>query len=208
MARETTSRLPIVLAVIASANANAAWATCWEEAARTYNIPVSVLKAVAQTESHSRPGATHRNADGTHDVGLMQINSAWLPTLAQYGIQENDLRDACTNLKVGAWILARNAMRLGWNWDAIGAYNVGCARLNRQVCDRRRSKYAWKIHSALKAVLETQDATKAAGSPVPNKAARLIQIVWLDTGPAQLVLNRPARPQENTKEAQGAADED
>jgi soluble lytic murein transglycosylase-like protein len=218
MVKETTLRLQIALAVIAIAGAQAARATCWEEAARTYDIPVSVLKAVAQTESQLRPGATHRNQDGTHDIGLMQINSAWLPALAQYGIEESDLRNACTNLKVGAWILARNAMRLGWNWDAIGAYNVGCARLGGQECDRRRSNYAWKIHRALNAVPKVQAASdphathaaasEGAQSPVRNAAARPIQLVWLDPAPARAAAAEAVHAPEFAEEKQGARDED
>lgn len=42
-----------------------------------------------------------------------------------------------------------------------GAYNVGCAKLNAAECDRRRSQYAWKVHTALRNVSDIK-------SPMPN----------------------------------------
>lgn len=133
-------------AITLSCGANA---SCWEAASESYGIPVKVLKAVAKTESGFNDKAINRNKNGTHDIGLMQINSGWLPTLEKYGITEDSLKDSCTNIKVGAWILSNNAKKLGWNWNAIGAYNVGCAKLDSTECDRRRNNYAWKIHAAL-----------------------------------------------------------
>lgn len=140
-----------------------AYATCWEAASQGYGIPEKVLKAVAKTESGFNVNAVNRNKNGSHDIGIMQINSAWLPTLEKYGINEESLKDACTNVKVGAWILSNNAKKLGWNWNAIGAYNVGCAKLAAAECDRRRSQYAWKIHTALNQVtdIRTQAPVRA-----------------------------------------------
>src|SRR5574338_1348478 len=141
-------------------------ATCWEAAANAYGIPVAVLKAVAKTESSFNPKAKNRNPNGTFDIGLMQINSAWLPTLKQYRVDEVTLQEPCTNLKVGAWILANNAKKLGWNWNAIGAYNVGCSNLDIAECDRRRSQYAWKIHAALTQV-SAQEVRSAPDPTLP-----------------------------------------
>ena len=141
-------------------------ATCWNAASESYGIPVDVIKAVAKTESGFNADALNVNKDGSHDIGVMQINSVWLPALAKHGIDEEALKDPCTNVKVGAWILANNAKRLGWNWNAIGAYNVGCAKLSAEECDRRRSKYAWKIHAALNQVTEIK--SPAPQKPIPS----------------------------------------
>lgn len=55
----------------------------------------------------------------------MQINSAWLPTLARrFGIQREDLFRSCVNLDVGAWVLYENFRTFGYTWRAIGAYNA------------------------------------------------------------------------------------
>lgn len=144
-----TPLLSTLAAVAAIAAPLSAQAHCWEDAARDYGIPAEVLKAVAKTESNFNSEAMNRNPNGTHDIGMMQINSTWLKTLESYGITESDLRQPCTNIKVGAWVLSNNAKKLGWNWNAIGAYNVGCAKLEQDECARRRNRYAWKIHTAL-----------------------------------------------------------
>lgn len=149
MHNATKTLFLIALAGLASAAPIEANAACWEAASDSYGIPVNVLKAVAKTESGFNANAVNRNKDGTYDIGFMQINSSWLPKLEKYGITEESLKDACTNVKVGAWILSNNAKKLGWNWNAIGAYNVGCAKLDAAECDRRRNQYAWKIHTAL-----------------------------------------------------------
>lgn len=62
--------------------------------------------------------------NGTRDIGLMQINSAWLPVLQQHGLQEQDLYDPCVNVLVGAWILSNNFQKLGYTTQGLGAYNA------------------------------------------------------------------------------------
>ena len=105
---------------------------CWDEAAARYRVSSELLYAIARTESALDPQAVGRNRNGTRDIGLMQINSAWLPTLAAHGIGERDLFDPCTSIHVGAWILAGNVQRLGYTWEAVGAYNAEAQQLNGQ----------------------------------------------------------------------------
>lgn len=152
-----------ISALIATPSANA-W--CWEAASEIYGIPGVVLEAVAHVESKFNSAAFHRNENGTYDIGMMQINSSWLPKLEKYEITEDSLKDACTNVKVGAWILANNVKELGWNWNAIGAYNVGCAKLSAAECDRRRYQYAWKIYTAMNRMADT--ATRKPRKEIPS----------------------------------------
>ena len=91
-----------------------------------------------------RPSIITKNRNGSRDIGLMQINSSWLPTLLRYGIHETDLLDACKNSYVGTWILASNIQQLGFNWNAIGAFNA--------VSPEKRDRYARKIFRQLLAV--------------------------------------------------------
>jgi soluble lytic murein transglycosylase-like protein len=98
-------------------------AACWNEAGQRYGINAHLLYAIAKTESSLNPSAINRNKNGSYDIGLMQINSRWLPTLLKYGITEKHLYDPCVSIEVGAWILAQNVQRLGSSWVAIGAYN-------------------------------------------------------------------------------------
>jgi soluble lytic murein transglycosylase-like protein len=117
-------------------------AACWYEAGARYGVNPSLLYAIAKTESSLNPLAVNRsNANGTYDVGLMQINSSWLPTLRKYGITEQQLYDACTSIHVGAWILAQNIRRLGNSWDAVGAYN--------SPNPKRRLDYALRVYKNL-----------------------------------------------------------
>ena len=114
---------------------------CWEQAATRYQVNGTLLHAIARTESGLNPQAVGHNRNGSRDIGLMQINSSWLPTLASHGISERDLFDPCTNIHVGAWVLAHNMRKLGMNWDAVGAYNA--------TTPAKRTAYAWKVYRNL-----------------------------------------------------------
>jgi soluble lytic murein transglycosylase-like protein len=97
---------------------------CFNQASQRYSIPVQILKAISRTESGGNPSAFHRNVNGSFDIGHMQINSSWLPSLAKTGITQQQLLNPCTNTYVAAWILAGNIRRMGYDWKAIGAYNA------------------------------------------------------------------------------------
>ncbi len=126
--------LSIALALAAALPAHA----CWDDAAKRYQVSSALLYAIACTESGLNPQAIGRNANGSRDIGLMQINSAWLPTLASHGISERDLFRPCTNIHVGAWILAGNVSRLGYTWEAVGAYNAANPALRRAYVEKVR----------------------------------------------------------------------
>jgi soluble lytic murein transglycosylase-like protein len=111
---------------------------CWDDAAQRYQVSSALLYAIARTESGLNPLAVGRNGNGSRDIGLMQINSSWLPTLAAHGINERDLFEPCTSIEVGAWILAGNVSRLGYTWDAVGAYNARSPALRRAYVDKVR----------------------------------------------------------------------
>lgn len=101
------------------------WESCFTDAASRYSLDPDILRAIAVTESAMDPtrhNASNRN--GSVDLGIMQINSYWYPFLEAYGIKPADLWDACTNIFVGAWVLAQNVRTYGKNWLAVGAYNA------------------------------------------------------------------------------------
>ncbi|OWQ45592.1 hypothetical protein CDL60_19345 [Roseateles noduli] len=97
---------------------------CFLLAGERYGVSPLLLKAVARQESGLNPSAFNRNANGSTDIGLMQINSSWLPVLARHGVQEADLQVPCANILVGAWILGSNFRSMGTTADALGAYNA------------------------------------------------------------------------------------
>ena len=136
---KTQARVMLALTLSAAMPAQA----CWDEAAARYQVNGAVLYAIAQTESSLNPLAVGRNPDGSRDIGLMQINSVWLPKLAEYGISERDLFQPCTSIHVGAWLLARNIYRYGYTWEAVGAYNA--------VSPSKRNAYVKKVQRNLRA---------------------------------------------------------
>jgi len=126
---------------------NAFASSCWNSAAERYGIHETILRAIAVTESAMDPRAINRNTNDSVDVGLMQINSRWFPRLAEMGIQPGDLWDPCTNIYVGAWVLAGEVRHFGYTWRAIGAYNAGPGRsVGRSVAhEQRRRAYAQRV---------------------------------------------------------------
>lgn len=143
-------------------------AACWAEAARSYGVSAQLLYAVARAESDLKPHAvnlSHKLRTGTYDIGLMQINSGHLSRLARSGISESDLYDPCTNVKVGASILAEMFARHGVSWEAVGAYNAACTQLKGQACLDARSRYAWRVYRRLPSVAANEVTLKSAITP-------------------------------------------
>ncbi len=123
---------------------------CFEQAGLRYGIAPQLLRAIAWVESAMDPRALNANRDGTHDIGLMQVNSRWLLRLARFGLRPQDLWDPCTNVHVGAWILAHAIRRWGYTWEAVGAYHAG----DRPAAAARRARYAERVRRRLAALEE------------------------------------------------------
>lgn len=155
--QRTVLALSVTLAALLP---HVALATCWDEAAQRYGVSAQLLYAMARVESNLNPQAlnlSHRARTGTYDIGLMQINSSHLPRLARLGISEQGLIEPCTNVLVGAWLLADLFARHGLTWDAVGAYNAACTRLSAEACRATRARYAWRVYQRL---------PRADGAPV------------------------------------------
>ncbi len=133
---------------------------CFEWAAQRHGVAPELLRAIAQQESAMNPRAVNHNRDGSVDMGLMQINSRWLTVLARHGIERQMLWDPCTNVDVGAWILAANFRRYGVNWNGLGAYNAGATYL--------RIRYARRIISRLSVPTPSQRPSVVTSSCGPS----------------------------------------
>ena len=118
---------------------------CITQAAQQYQINTGLVRAIIQVESAFDPKAININTSGSEDVGLMQINSEWLPRIKRFGIDREKLFHPCTNISVGVWILAQEIARFGNTWEAVGAYNAGPAPEKK----KRRLRYAQKVRAAL-----------------------------------------------------------
>ena len=131
---------------------NQALAYCWDEMARRYDLESELLQAIAAVESGYRSQAmNYTNRNGTRDIGLMQINSIHLPRLLKQGItEERLLNEPCLSVEVGASILAEFIQRFGYNWTAVGAYNVGPGPgPQREALRLRYAERIWVRYEAL-----------------------------------------------------------
>jgi hypothetical protein len=124
---------------------------CIQLAADRYGLDVSLIQAILEVEGGS-VGQAVRNSNGTEDLGPMQINTVWLPRLAEYGITRQQLQhDRCINILVGSWILARQLkVAKGMDgplqrriWWGIGSYHSQTPKHN--------VKYSLKVWQALRA---------------------------------------------------------
>ena len=107
-------------------------AVCIATAAHQYDLDPLLLLAIKYVETANRIDMPIRyNKNGSRDIGLMQINTVWKDTLKQYGIEYADLEIPCTNVAVGAWILATHIKRKGL-WEGVGAYHSNTPHLSRR----------------------------------------------------------------------------
>ena len=120
--------------------------SCWVEYGEYYKIDPVLLYSIAYIESGLDSKAINKRSDKDKDIGLMQINSWWFDRLSKLNILEKDLYDPCTNIKVGAWILAHSISFFGNKWRAVGGYNAGTK--NSKKTEAIRKKYALKVFSA------------------------------------------------------------
>ncbi|KAG0163582.1 hypothetical protein DFQ28_007507 [Apophysomyces sp. BC1034] len=126
------------LLALASSHAHA---DCFDDAAAYQHVNPIILRAIAWQESHNRPDALHKNANGSIDYGLMQINSIHLPKLASYGISHQTLMKPCKAIYIAAWHLRRQMDKYGNTWRAVGSYHSETPAL--------RDQYAKQIKAIL-----------------------------------------------------------
>lgn len=132
----------LVFSLLAAGAVSApAHADCYDEAAKYQKVNPLILRAIAWQESHNTPDAINRNANGSTDYGIMQINSIHLSRLAQYGITKDTLMQPCKNVYIAAWHLRQKMNKYGNTWAAIGSYHSETPSL--------RDKYARQIAAIL-----------------------------------------------------------
>ena len=104
-------------------------ARCLIAASLHYQVPSEALLAIMEVEG-GRPGLEVPNRNGTFDLGLMQINSLWIPDVArQWKITPTQARhklrnDPCFNVTVAAYVLQIKIREGGGNlWNGIARYH-------------------------------------------------------------------------------------
>ncbi|HEC1772932.1 TPA: lytic transglycosylase domain-containing protein [Campylobacter lari] len=93
----------------------------FKAAARKYNIPMALLKAIALTENAAyKHNIIGKNKNQTRDYGLMQINSIHLK---RYKIAEKEIVKSSVNINTAARLLHEIIQKHGFSWNAIGRYH-------------------------------------------------------------------------------------
>ena len=144
----------VLLTMAAVFSAQASPEMCFNKAGRDYGIDPLLLTAISIQESRLRMDAINdHSAHKTEDVCGMQINSTHYPVLKKFDItRERLLKEPCTCIYTGAWVLARNFQAYGKNWDSVGMYNTGPSP--RLIVQRRA--YANTIKNIYRILLATQ----------------------------------------------------
>lgn len=112
-------------------------ASCLFLAAQTYQVPPAVMLGILSVEG-GKVGQAVRNTNGTYDLGPMQINTIWMPELAQHwGVSEAQAAqwvrdDACTNMNVSAWILRQHINETKSLSQAISYYHSRTPHLGQR----------------------------------------------------------------------------
>ncbi len=119
---------------------------CSIAAATRYQIPANIVLAVAEKEG-GQPGRWVRNSNGTHDVGAMQFNTAYLRELSRYGIEPDAVAaHGCYPYSLAAWRLRRHIKYdRGDLWSRVANYHSRTPQFNavyRADLIRRAVKWA------------------------------------------------------------------
>lgn len=75
-----------------------------------YHLPPRVLPAILSVEG-GKPGSVHLNKDQSEDLGVLQINTLWIATLARYAalpqavVLGRLVNDACFNIAASGLIM-------------------------------------------------------------------------------------------------------
>jgi soluble lytic murein transglycosylase-like protein len=152
------SRVAVLAALLVALLPSAALAEqrgCFEHAAAWAGVHPTVLRAIASVESGGDRAAVNWNVNGTYDVGLMQINSAWYhrglaPVWARLG-------DPCVNVAAAAWILALCTEEYGYSWNAVGCYHAGAGWTRSAVRRAIGRRYLHRVQDVIRRAVRREE---------------------------------------------------
>jgi soluble lytic murein transglycosylase-like protein len=127
---------------------------CMVAVANLYALPPRVLPSIQAVEG-GRPGTVSVNADGSADLGVMQVNTLWVPALARYTglpvtmVHARLVHDPCFNIAAAGAIM-RTYLNETHNdlMRAIGNYHSHTALLNQ--------RYQLRVLSAAASMFQTR----------------------------------------------------
>ena len=138
-----------------------ALAACLLAASNMYQVPPAVMVGIMQIEGGRVGQQVGPNANGTYDLGPMQVNSRWMPSLAKtWKVSVTTARalvrdDGCVNMHVAAWILKQKIAESGSLYRGIAYYH--------SATPGKGDRYAAKVIAAMeKRGLVKHDAPTAA----------------------------------------------
>lgn len=104
---------------------------CSVTAAIKYEIPANILLAIAEKEG-GKPGQWVSNRNGTHDIGSMQFNTAYLGDLAQHGITPDAVaQPGCYPYDLAAWRIRQHLIKdQGDMWTKAANYHSRTPKYN------------------------------------------------------------------------------
>jgi hypothetical protein len=127
---------------------------CVDAASARFRVPASLIRAVLDVEG-GKMGRVSYNANGSYDIGPMQINSLWLPEVERRGGSLQLLLDhRCANVHFGTWLLSReldgmDPARIDRPsfWRVVGNYHSHTPEFNARYAEK--VWLAWKMRSAV-----------------------------------------------------------
>jgi len=110
---------------------------CMALTASFYHLPPRVLPAIQVVEG-GRVGIVSHNTDGSDDLGMMQVNTLWLPALSRRtgltvaAVRVRLVGDACFNISAAGAILRTYLDETqGDLMRAVGDYHSHTTALNQ-----------------------------------------------------------------------------
>lgn len=143
---------------------------CSIAAGERFGVPAAVMLAVA-TQEGGQPGLVRSNANGTYDLGSMQLNTAWLASLARYGVPARAaLATGCYSYQLAAWRIRNHILRdHGDYWTRVANYHSHTPAFNApyraQIMVAARRWNAWLAQYRIKPATFVQ--SRPAPSPAP-----------------------------------------
>ena len=111
--------------------------SCMALVAQIYALPPRVLPAIQHVEG-GQPGLARTNANGSEDLGIMQINTIWLPYLSSYTrlsqaeVRNRLLNRACFNIAAAGLVMRIYLDETGGDlMRAVGNYHSHSTLLNQ-----------------------------------------------------------------------------
>jgi soluble lytic murein transglycosylase-like protein len=146
-------------------------AVCIFAAAKTYAVPPALLLSLLSVEGGA-VGKKTSAPDHSEDLGLMQINSSWVPELAKAWevspetARHRVLDDACINVGLGAWILQTSLnSKNGDMRGSIALYHTSAHHLDPKAENKEYTDKAIKLMELYKPIHGPEDLLGQTAPP-------------------------------------------